>query len=280
MLLVSLLAGCSAAPSAGTTQEDGAAGSVFSRPAEAAGEETPEIPEEETPPADSGEAMAPAGAEEGAQTRPSAAEPGGSEAPGGQATTPAAEETAARPTTRESARPTTKATTRATAEATTKKTVQATAATTRKTTARPTSPSTTQATDQTASDLLARYESEVVRLVNQERAKQGLSALTVISGLEATADVRAREIVQKFSHTRPDGSDCFTAFPGSSAYPDRISAMAENIAAGQSTPAEVMNAWMNSEGHRKNILDETLRYIGVGCYESGGRYYWVQVFAG
>ena len=120
----------------------------------------------------------------------------------------------------------------------------------------------------------------MVRLVNQERAKQGLAALTVVAGLQDTADVRSREIVGTFSHTRPDGSNFSTAFPAASAYPDRVTYKGENIAAGQKTPEQVMEGWMNSSGHRANILSKNFRYIGVGCYESGGRYYWVQVFAG
>lgn len=172
-----------------------------------------------------------------------------------------------------------------TASTTVRRTTAAT--TTRATTARPTIASTTAGTTKrtttpttrttaASSDagFQAAFENEVVRLVNEERAKQGLSALSVSTELRDTARLRSQEIVRSFSHTRPDGSSCFTAFP------DWNGTKAENIAAGYATPAKVMEGWMNSEGHRKNILTPGLRYIGVGCYESGGRYYWAQAFFG
>lgn len=117
-----------------------------------------------------------------------------------------------------------------------------------------------------ASDILAN---EVVRQVNQERAKAGLSALTVSAELTRAARVRALEIVKKFSHTRPDG----TAWSTVSA-----SAYGENIARGQRTADKVMAAWLTSQGHRANILRSTYRSIGVCCYVSGGVTYWVQLF--
>ncbi len=170
---------------------------------------------------------------------------------------------------------------------TARRTTTATTTTTRATTARPTTAGTTAGTTKrtttpttrttaASSDagFQAAFENEVVRLVNEERAKQGLSALSVSTELRDTARLRSQEIVRSFSHTRPDGSSCFTAFP------DWNGTKAENIAAGYATPAKVMEGWMNSEGHRKNILTPGLRYIGVGCYESGGRYYWAQAFFG
>ena len=57
-------------------------------------------------------------------------------------------------------------------------------------------------------------------------------------------------------------------------------AAGENIAMGQRTPKEVMNAWMNSKGHRENILNTSFDTIGVGCYEENGTYHWVQLFIG
>ncbi len=180
---------------------------------------------------------------------------------------------------------TTKASKTTTTTASTRQTTARPATTTSKaavTTTRTTKPTSapTSASSAASSGQTAQLESEVVRLVNQERAKQGLPALTALPILEATADVRSRELVQKFSHTRPDGSSCFTAFPAWGDYPDSVSTVAENIAEGYRTPESVMEGWMNSSGHRANILKESHRYIGVGCYESGGRYYWVQVFAG
>ena len=121
------------------------------------------------------------------------------------------------------------------------------------------------------------YEAEVVRLVNAERAKYGLSALSMDSGATNAARVRAKEIVQSFSHTRPDGRSCFTA---ASDLGVTYRSAGENIAYGYSTPAQVVNGWMNSEGHRKNILSASYSKIGVGCYSSGCVLYWSQFFIG
>ena len=93
--------------------------------------------------------------------------------------------------------------------------------------------------------------------MNEERAKQGLSALSVSTELRDTARLRSQEIVRSFSHTRPDGSSCFTAFP------DWNGTKAENIAAGYATPAKVMEGWMNSEGHRKT---SSLRGFGISAW--------------
>lgn len=119
------------------------------------------------------------------------------------------------------------------------------------------------------------YISEVVRLVNVERAKEGLSALKSDSLVQSAAQVRAMEIVSSFSHTRPDGRDCFTALAEAGV---RYSGAGENIAYGQRTPAEVVQAWMNSPGHRANIMNGNFTTIGVGCYKSGNTYYWSQFF--
>lgn len=124
-------------------------------------------------------------------------------------------------------------------------------------------------------DQEAEFAAEVVRLVNIERAKAGLSALETDYIVQEAAQVRAREIELSFSHTRPDGRSCFTALDEVGAV---YSGAGENIAYGQHDPEEVMEAWMNSTGHRENILNESYTHIGVGCYESGGTYYWSQFF--
>lgn len=120
------------------------------------------------------------------------------------------------------------------------------------------------------------FVAEVVRLVNEERAKAGLKALTFDSEIAVAADVRAHEIETSFSHTRPDGRSFGTALK------DRgISYMGagENIAWGQTTPSQVMQGWMNSEGHRANILNPKFTKIGVGHYKnSTGRNFWAQLF--
>ncbi|MCI6282886.1 CAP domain-containing protein [Selenomonas sp.] len=121
----------------------------------------------------------------------------------------------------------------------------------------------------------ADYAVSVLDLVNENRASYGLAPLTLASDLCDDADVRAEEIVSLFSHTRPDGSSCFTVIDGS------YRRVAENIAAGLATPEETVDQWMNSPGHRANILDPELRELGVGyCYEDGSAYghYWVQLF--
>lgn len=121
-------------------------------------------------------------------------------------------------------------------------------------------------------DILSADEfvDEVIRLVNEERAAAGLDALEKNDTLCTNADLRAKEVAKKFSHKRPDGTRCFTAIT--------ISYMcaAENIAKGQTSPAEVMDSWMNSDGHRKNILSPDYRQIGVGYDEASGS--WVQIF--
>ncbi len=117
--------------------------------------------------------------------------------------------------------------------------------------------------------LSASAADQVVAQVNAERAKAGLSALRVDAELTRAAQVRAREIVQKFSHTRPDG----TAWNTVSA-----SAYGENLAMGQKTVDKAMAAWMSSTGHRANILRASYGSIGVCCYVSGGVTYWVQLF--
>ena len=111
--------------------------------------------------------------------------------------------------------------------------------------------------------------SEVIRQVNDERAKAGLSGLRVDAELTRAARVRAAEIVQKFSHTRPNGSAWNTV---------SASAYGENIAMGQKTADKVMAAWLTSAGHRANILRSSFGSIGVCAYVSGGVTYWVQLF--
>ena len=122
---------------------------------------------------------------------------------------------------------------------------------------------------------LSSYASEVLRLVNVERAKAGLPALTTNSTLTAAANKRAQEIKQTFSHTRPNGTSCFTVL---GEYGVSYRTAGENIAYGQKTPQEVVNGWMNSPGHRANILKSSFGKVGIGVYQSGGVYYWTQLF--
>ncbi len=115
---------------------------------------------------------------------------------------------------------------------------------------------------------------EVYRLVNKERAAAGLPALTYSSGYQVVADVRAKEISVNFSHTRPDGRRCFTVFGDYGL--SWGSAVAENIAMGYNSPAAVVEGWMNSPDHRKNILSTTYTHIIVG-YDPSTKA-WVQLF--
>lgn len=116
----------------------------------------------------------------------------------------------------------------------------------------------------------------VVDLVNAERAKEGLSPLTVNVNVQAAAQVRAKECEQYFSHTRPNGSSFATALREQGV---TYKSAGENIAWGQRTPEEVVSAWMNSSGHRKNIMNPNFTTIGVGYYENArGTDYWCQLF--
>ena len=105
-----------------------------------------------------------------------------------------------------------------------------------------------------------RYDSaaqEVLDLVNAERKAYGLRPLTLDSDLQNDAMLRAAEGVVYFAHTRPDGSGCWTAGSGYMA--------GENLAVGQTSPEMVVDAWMNSDLHRANILHEEYNSIGIGC---------------
>ena len=121
------------------------------------------------------------------------------------------------------------------------------------------------------------YAGTVWAIVNEERQKAGRGELDWSDTLSEAASERAKELTELFSHSRPDGRDCFTVL---SEYSIGSMAAGENIAMGQRTPQEVMNAWMNSKGHRENILNASFDTIGVGCYEENGVYYWVQLFIG
>ena len=87
-----------------------------------------------------------------------------------------------------------------------------------------------------------------------------------------SADIRAKELVTLFSHTRPDGSSYHTLMPSG------LMTWGENVAMGQRSPESVMDSWMNSQGHRENILSDDFSLIGVGCYSDGSTLYWVQNF--
>lgn len=116
--------------------------------------------------------------------------------------------------------------------------------------------------------------SQVFQLVNQRRKENGLAELTYRNDVQDAANIRANEIISTFSHTRPDGSSCFTAVTVN------YYAIGENIASGQKNAEEVMNAWMNSPGHRANILSAQFTGMAVGVVQYQGVSYWVQIFIG
>lgn len=109
----------------------------------------------------------------------------------------------------------------------------------------------------------------VLDIVNQERGKEGLAPLAMDESLLESAMQRAAETCLDFSHTRPTGMSCFTA---------NKKASGENIAAGSSSATGTMNQWMNSAGHRANIMSSEYKTIGIGCFEQGGTKFWVQMF--
>lgn len=118
-------------------------------------------------------------------------------------------------------------------------------------------------------DVLYSEAYQVLDLVNSERSKEGLPALTMDQGLLAAANQRAAELCVLFDHTRPSGDDCFTVSD---------KAMGENIAAYQVDAEAVMDSWMNSSGHRSNIMSDRWSSIGIAAFKQNGAVYWVQLF--
>ena len=126
----------------------------------------------------------------------------------------------------------------------------------------------------------AAYQQEVVNLVNKERAKYGLSALKSNSSLANVATIKSQDMVNKnyFDHTSPTYGSPFDMMKQ---FGISYRTAGENIAKGQKTPQEVVTAWMNSEGHRKNILNPNFTNLGVGiAKDSKGTTYWTQMFIG
>lgn len=125
---------------------------------------------------------------------------------------------------------------------------------------------------------VSQEASEVIRLVNVERSKNGLAPLKVNAELSKVATVKAQDMIDKnyFSHTSPTYGSPFDMMKK---FGINYTAAGENIAYGQKTPAEVMNGWMNSSGHRANILNSNFTEIGVGvAKDKNGTPYWVQMF--
>ena len=192
-------------------------------------------------------------------------------------TTTAAATTQA-PTTTTTAPVTTTATKASTTAAPKKKNSSKTTTTTKAASKKPAAQ--TPAQNQTVSGAQTGFESDMLKQVNAQRAKNGKSALTLNQSLCASARVRAAEIAKDgcFSHTRPDGNGCFTAISGVS-----YRTAGENIAMGTwgyFGVDKIMDRWMNSEGHRANILNGDFSEVGFGCVVVNGNGYWVQIFIG
>ncbi|MGN7477418.1 CAP domain-containing protein [Solibacillus silvestris] len=134
---------------------------------------------------------------------------------------------------------------------------------------------TTTNNDQTKTDQILSIEEKVVELTNAERAKNGLQALQIDRAVMAAAREKSQDMKSHnyFSHTSPTFGSPF----------DRLKALGisyksagENIAKGQKTPEQVVEAWMNSAGHRANILNKDFTHIGVGYVQDGN--IWTQQF--
>lgn len=132
-------------------------------------------------------------------------------------------------------------------------------------TSNPSSPNTTQTS----------FENQVLTLINQERNKQGLSSLVMSEDLRKAARLKSSDMSQNnyFSHTSPTYGSPFKML---TTLGISYQAAAENIACGYTSPKTVVTGWMNSSGHRANILNATYTHIGIGYNSSG--HYWTQLF--
>ncbi|MBQ9493690.1 MAG: serine protease [Oscillibacter sp.] len=142
----------------------------------------------------------------------------------------------------------------------------------------PTAPAVPDNTPAVTTDAgMSDYETEVVRLVNAERARYGLAALAADAELSRVARYKSRDMREKgyFSHESPTYG---TPFQMMKSFGITYRTAGENIAYGYGTPQKVVEAWMNSEGHRANILNASYTRIGVGYVADG--HYWTQMFTG
>ena len=124
---------------------------------------------------------------------------------------------------------------------------------------------------------VSKYEKEVVELVNEIRRDYGLSPLKLNTKLSAVARLKSADMRDKgyFSHTSPTYGSPFDMIKS---FGIKYKTAGENIAIGYKTPQAVVDGWMNSQGHRANILNSSFTEIGVGYVESGN--YWTQMFIG
>jgi uncharacterized YkwD family protein len=133
-----------------------------------------------------------------------------------------------------------------------------------------------QTTAQTTSSVSA-FEKQVVELTNAERAKQGLAPLTLDTELSKVARTKSQDMKDKnyFDHNSPTYGSPFDMMKS---FGVSYKSAGENIAQGQTTPEQVVQAWMDSQGHRENIMNSSFTHIGVGYVASGN--YWTQMFIG
>ena len=125
----------------------------------------------------------------------------------------------------------------------------------------------------------AKFQQEVVDLVNKERTSRGLKPVTFNAELSKVATLKSQDMIDKnyFDHNSPTYGSPFDMMKK---FGISYKAAGENIAMGQKTPQEVMNSWMNSSGHRKNILSPDFTELGVGVASNGSSLYWTQMFIG
>lgn len=123
----------------------------------------------------------------------------------------------------------------------------------------------------------SNIESEVLRLVNIERTKEGLSPLKISNELSSLANKKSQDMADNnyFSHTSPTYGSPFDMMRQ---FGINYTSAGENIAQGYSSAESVMNGWMNSPGHRANILSSKFGTLGVGYVDQGGTTYWTQMF--
>ena len=134
--------------------------------------------------------------------------------------------------------------------------------------------------NQTTTGSFLSFQKEVTRLVNVERSKRGLSELSFNTQLSNVATIKSQDMINKnyFDHTSPTYGSPFDMMKQ---FNISYRTAGENIAMGQRTPAEVVNSWMNSSGHRANILNANFTDIGIGVAKSSnGTLYWTQMFIG
>lgn len=159
-------------------------------------------------------------------------------------------------------------------------TTTTTTTTTTETTTTTTETTTTTTTIVTtpSEETLLQMAQDTVDAINQERANNGLQALTVLDALGEPAAIRAKELEQEFSHIRPDGTAVFSILEE---YQIEYMTAAENIGIGYQSAEAAIIGWMNSEGHRANILSADYSKLAVRIHiGADGTYYWCVIFIG